>query len=188
MKQDSHGKLIVISAPSGAGKTTLCNALIKHFDNLAYSISHTTRAPRHGEKDGKEYFFISEDEFTENSKNNNWAEWANVHGHFYGTHASFIKDNLAKGRDILLDIDVQGAEQIVKRFPETITIFIMPPSFDTLRNRLEKRGTDSERSITKRLENAKTEIAKKSMYQHIIINDDIEKAVHELISILDEKL
>jgi guanylate kinase len=187
MEQSAQGKLFVISAPSGAGKTTLCNAAIKQFDNLAYSISHTTRAPRRGERDGKDYFFISEDEFTENIRNNNWAEWANVHGHFYGTHASFIKDNLSKGKDILLDIDVQGAEQIVKRFPKTITIFIMPPSFDVLRSRLEKRGTDSESVITKRLENAKTEIAKKNMYQHIIINDDLEKAIHELISILDEK-
>jgi len=184
MKQHTHGKLIVISAPSGAGKTTLCSAAIKHFDSLAYSISHTTRAPRSGEKDGRDYFFISEDEFKENIKNNNWAEWANVHGHFYGTHASFIENNLSEGRDVLLDIDVQGAEQIIKHFPETITIFIMPPSFDALRNRLEKRGTDSESAIKKRLENAKTEIDKKSMYQHIIINDDLEKATSELISII----
>ena len=178
------GRLIVVSAPSGAGKTTLCDAVINRVDNLLYSISHTTRMPRHGEENGKDYFFISKDAFKENIKNNNWVEWANVHGHYYGTHASFIKDNLSKGRDILLDIDVQGAEQIIERFPETVTIFIMPPSFDVLRHRLEKRGADSETVIRERLENAKAEIDKKDMYQHIIINDDLEKATSELISII----
>ena len=186
MEQRTQGRLIVISAPSGAGKTTLCDAVIKHFDSLLYSISHTTRAPRRGEINGKDYFFISEDEFKENIKHNNWVEWAKVHGHYYGTHASFIKDNLSQGKDVLLDIDVQGAEQIIRQFPETITIFIMPPSFNVLKRRLESRGTDTRSAIEQRLQNAQKEIDKKDMYQHVIINDDLEKATNELISILDE--
>ncbi len=187
MEQHSPGKLIIVSAPSGAGKTTLCDAIVKHFDNLAYSISYTTRAPRHDEKEGEDYFFISEHEFKKHIENNSWAEWAKVHGHYYGTHASFISENLSAGRDILLDIDVQGAKQIVRRYPESITIFIMPPSFDVLRSRLESRGTDSKEIIDKRLENAKKEIDKKDMYQHIIINDDLEKTINELTLIIDEK-
>jgi guanylate kinase len=188
MKQNLPGKLIIVSAPSGAGKTTLCDAMVKHFDNLAYSISYTTRSPRHDEKEGEDYFFISEHEFKKHIKNNDWAEWAKVHGHYYGTHASFISKNLSVGRDMLLDIDIQGAEQIIQRYPESITIFIMPPSFDVLRSRLESRGTDSAEVIENRLLNAKKEIDKKGMYQHIIVNDDLEKTINELISILHEKI
>ncbi|MBW1893178.1 MAG: guanylate kinase [Deltaproteobacteria bacterium] len=187
MKQNLPGKLIIVSAPSGAGKTTLCDAMVRHFDNLVYSISYTTRAPRHDEKEGEDYFFISEHEFKKHIKNNNWAEWAKVHDHYYGTHASFISENLSVGRDILLDIDVQGAKQIIQRYPDSTTIFIMPPSLDVLRIRLESRGTDSKEVIDKRLENAKQEIDKKGLYQHIIVNDDLENAINELITIIHEK-
>jgi len=180
------GRLIVVSAPSGAGKSTLCDAVINRVDNLLYSISHTTRPPRQGEKDGEDYFFISEDEFKDNIKNNNWVEWAKVHGHYYGTHASFIEDNVSKGRNILLDIDVQGAKQIVERFPDTVTIFIMPPSFEVLRSRLESRSTDSRDVIEQRLLSAGNEMDCKDIYNHIIVNDDLETAVNECLSIINE--
>ncbi|RLC31683.1 MAG: guanylate kinase, partial [Deltaproteobacteria bacterium] len=121
-----NGSIFIISAPSGAGKTTLCNALLNKFPDLHYSISHTTRKPRTGESDGVDYFFITSHEFKQNIENGTWAEWAQVHDHFYGTSAQFIDHHLSEGKDILLDIDVNGASQIMNRYPDSITIFIMP--------------------------------------------------------------
>ncbi len=180
------GRLFIVSAPSGAGKTTLCNAVLKKFPNLCYSISHTTRSPRPGELDSVDYFFISEDEFKERIRQDIWAEWAAVYGHYYGTSARFIDRHLAAGKDILLDIDYNGTRQILTRYPDSITIFIMPPSLASLEQRLLNRGTDSAETIAKRLENAKTEIAQKDHYQHIVVNDSLPQAIDKLSAILSE--
>ena len=178
-------KLFIISAPSGAGKTTLCREVLKRFKDITYSISYTTRKPRNGEQDGIDYHFITKEEFKRKIKNNKWAEWAEVYGNFYGTSTEFLDACLASGKHILLDIDVQGSMQIKKRYPDSITIFIMPPSSETLRARLESRGTDSRQVIERRLEIAKKEMKKKDLYRHVIINDQLSKAVSELIKIIE---
>ena len=180
------GRLFIVSAPSGAGKTTLCNAVLKRFPTLCYSISHTTRAPRPGEQDGVDYFFISEDEFKERIRQDIWAEWAAVYGHYYGTSARFIDRHLSAGKDILLDIDYNGTRQILTRYPDSITIFIMPPSLASLEQRLLNRGSDSAETIAKRLKNAKTEMAQKDHYQHIVVNDSLSRAIDRLSAILSE--
>ena len=178
------GRLFIVSAPSGAGKTTLCNAVRQTFPDLSYSISHTTRAPRSGEQHGVDYFFISETEFKKRIKDDVWAEWAKVHDHFYGTSARFIDRELAAGKDILLDIDFNGARQILARYPDSITVFIMPPSFESLEKRLVGRGTDSPETISKRLKTAKNEMENKAHYQHIVVNDALPEAIQKLAAII----
>lgn len=180
----SKGRLFIISAPSGAGKTTLCRRLLAFYPDIVYSISYTTRRPRPGEKDGKDYHFISREDFLEKKALDYWAEWARVHDHYYGTSAVFLSDSLARGRDVLMDIDVQGAIQILTCFPEAVTIFIMPPSMDVLRQRLTQRATDSQGTIQKRLRNAAEEMGKRDLYRHIIINDQLERAAEELIGVV----
>lgn len=179
-----RGRLFILSAPSGAGKTTLCKAVRERFPALRYSVSHTTRAPRAEEEEGRDYFFISEDDFKKRIRENTWAEWAEVHGHFYGTSSAFIDRQLSKGRDILLDIDVKGARQILARYPDSITIFILPPTFEALEERLRKRGTDSDDTIIRRLKNAETEIAQKDFYQHVVVNDRLTDAIETLAAII----
>jgi guanylate kinase len=183
-QHEKQGNLIVVSAPSGSGKTTLCKALLKHYPGLVYSISTTTRKPRKGEKDGIDYHFMDKEAFIEKLKANCWAEWARVHDNYYGTSAAFLDEELASGRDILLDIDVQGMRQIIERYPDAVTIFIMPPSLQVLRERLERRGTDSEETIEKRMGNAAEEISHKNLYRHVIINDQLETAIDEFIEIV----
>ncbi|HUV50378.1 MAG TPA: guanylate kinase [Anaerolineae bacterium] len=178
-------KLFIISAPSGAGKTTLCREALKRFKDITFSISCTTRKPRNGEQDGIDYYFITKEEFKRKIENNKWAEWAEVYGNFYGTSAEFLDTCLSSGKSILLDIDVQGTIQIKKRYPDSITIFIMPPSLEALKTRLESRGTDTRQVIEKRLEAAKKEIEKKDLYRHVIINDQLSRAVSELIEIIE---
>ena len=180
------GKLFIISAPSGAGKSTLCRAARKRFPQLRYSISYTTRPPRKGEQNGVDYHFITKESFEMGIKKSQWAEWADVHGNYYGTPAEFLDNSIASGLDVLLDIDVQGTRQILKRYPESITIFIMPPSLKTLRHRLEIRGSDSPEVINARLENAQLEMAQKDLYAHVVINDQLQDAVAELISLLEK--
>jgi len=182
----NRGSLFIISAPSGAGKTTLTKAVLDRFVDILYSVSHTTRELRSGEQDGVDYYFIAKNNFKKSINNGKWAEWAEVHGNYYGTSAEFIDKNLAAGRDTLLDIDVQGTIQLLKRYPDSITIFIMPPSFEILKERLESRGTDSKAAIEKRLENAQKEMARKDLYRHVIVNDQLPDAVAELISIIEK--
>jgi len=180
------GRRYILSAPSGAGKTTLCRAILDRFPDLRYSVSHTTRPPRPGEKDGVDYFFISTDVFQERLRNNRWAEWARVHDNFYGTSADFLEAQAAAGRDVLLDIDVQGAKQILARYPErTVAIFIMPPSLAVLKARLTGRSADSPEQIEKRLRNATDEMAQKEMYHHVIVNDRLTEAIDALAFLID---
>ena len=180
------GFLFVISAPSGAGKSTLCRAVRDRFSDLVYSVSYTTRSPRGGEQNGVDYHFIVKDEFEKGIAHRRWAEWAEVHGHYYGTCADFLDGELNAGRDILLEIDIQGTRQILQRYPDGVTIFIMPPSLETLKFRLQSRGTDSPEVIAVRLKNAREEMAQKDLYRHIITNDRLTDAVAELIAIFEK--
>ena len=184
-KPSPGGRLYVISAPSGAGKSTICKAVLERISNLKYSVSYTTRSPRGGEKNGIDYNFVSKDDFLAGIHNGTWAEWAEVHGNYYGTSAEFIDDVLRSGNDVLLDIDVQGARQILKRYPDSVTIFIMPPSSAALRKRLLRRGTDSREAIEHRLANADEEMNQRGRYRHIIVNDRLSEAVATLSAIID---
>jgi guanylate kinase len=178
------GRLFILSAPSGAGKTTLCRALLDHFKDMTYSVSTTTRSPRPGEQHGKDYFFVSREDFLKSIQNDEWAEWATVHDHYYGTGAEYLDAQLAAGKDVLLDIDVQGARTILKRYPESVTIFIMPPSFEALRERMMQRGTDSPEVIERRLSNAGEEMAQSGFYRYIVVNDCLQKALEQMISLV----
>ncbi len=179
-----RGTLFIVSAPSGAGKTTLCRAVLAHFGDIYYSVSHTTRPPRGREQDGVDYFFIPKKEFLQGIDEGRWAEWAEVHDNFYGTSREMLENRLAAGQDILLDIDIQGMAQLVLQYPHSVTIFVMPPSLSALRRRMESRGTDSPAVIEKRLRNAATEIAAKDRYRHVIVNDRLADAVGEMIGIV----
>jgi guanylate kinase len=180
-----RGRLFILSAPSGAGKSTLCRHLLGRFKGLRYSVSHTTRPPRKGERDGIDYHFTTRRSFEAGIRQNQWAEWAEVHGNYYGTSAGFIDSCLRNGKNVLLDIDVQGARQILTRFPDSVTIFILPPSLKVLESRLAGRGTDPPDVIARRLQNARTEIAQKDFYRHVLVNDDLKTAVSELIGIVE---
>jgi guanylate kinase len=151
---------------------------------MVYSVSYTTRKPRQGEQDGVDYFFISKTEFRKRIDCNLWAEWAQVHGHYYGTSSELLDQSLNAGVDMLLDIDVEGTIQILNRYPESVTIFILPPSLDILRRRLESRGTEDRSAVQRRLNNAEREMAHKDMYRHIIINDRLPEATTKLISLV----
>ena len=181
-----HGHLFIISAPSGAGKTTIAKAVLQKFKDMCYSISYTTRKPRAEERDGVDYHFVSKQDFKNGIKKARWAEWAEVYGNYYGTSAEFIEKKLSSGCDILLDIDVQGTLQILKHHPDSVTVFILPPSINALRKRLEMRGTDSQAVIEKRLINAKKEMAQKKIYRHIIVNDELSAAIDEICAIFNK--
>jgi guanylate kinase len=180
-----RGRIFILSAPSGAGKTTLRQAAVARFGNMRYSVSYTTRPPRAGEVNGRDYVFISLAEFKEGIRRGRWAEWAKVHENYYGTSEHILERALAEGCDVLLEIDVQGARQICRRFPESVTIFVMPPSLEVLEERLKSRGTDSPEAIALRLENAKREMGQKDDYRHVIVNDDLETAIQELTAVLE---
>lgn len=179
------GQLFILSAPSGAGKTTLRQAVLTRLPDLGYSVSFTTRPPRAGERNGFDYVFISPDEFEAGIRAQRWAEWARVHGHWYGTSARVLEQARAAGRDMLLDIDVQGAQQICRRFPGSVTIFIMPPSLEVLEQRLRSRGTDRPEAIALRLDNARREMDQRHGYRHILVNDDLDAAIEALMAILN---
>ncbi len=180
-------KLFIVSAPSGAGKTTLVKELLKRFDDIVYSISHTTRTPRQGEVHGKDYFFTDKAQFMEMVESGQMLEWAQVHGNCYGTSGPFVQEQLTAGQSVLLDIDVQGGRQIMDFGLDSVSIFIMPPSLEVLEQRLRGRGTDTEEVIRTRLENAKGEIAQKSFYTHVVVNDMLDEAVAELIAIVEQE-
>lgn len=177
-----QGIVLVLSAPSGTGKSTLSEMLLKEFPNLGYSVSCTTRQARAGEIDGVHYHFLGMDDFENKRKNGEFAEWAQVHGNFYGTPLLPLKKMLSAGRDVLFDIDVQGAVQIKKSLPEATFAFILPPSMEELGRRLHKRGLDNEETIFQRLANAKKEIAEAYWYDALVVNDDLARAYNDLRS------
>ncbi|MEE8399332.1 MAG: guanylate kinase [Desulfobacterales bacterium] len=181
---DGKGHLFIMSAPSGAGKTTLCRLVLDRFPDMLYSVSYTTRTAREGERDGVDYHFIDTEAFQQRLTENEWAEWAKVHDHYYGTYAPFLEEATASGRDVLLDLDVQGEMQLTQRYPESVTIFVMPPSAAVLKNRLESRGTDDTDEITRRLVTAEKEMVQKDRYHHVIINDRLPQAIAELVAII----
>jgi len=183
------GLLFVISAPSGAGKTTVCREFMNLGLDLSYAVSTTTRFPREGEKDGVDYFFVSREKFHDMIKHGDFLEYANVYKEFYGTSKKTVTDILEKGIDVLVDIDTQGAAQIRKIMPDSIHIFVLPPSIDTLKQRLNSRGKDSEEVIAHRLSKAREEIKDSLLYSYVVVNDELDKAVECLKSIyFSEKL
>lgn len=178
------GKLFVISAPSGAGKTTLVKRVIATRPDLKFSISYTTRPARPGERDGVDYFFLDRDEFMRLRDAGAFLEYAEVFGHFYGTGKQQVSELCAAGKDVLLEIDWQGARQVMNNDPDCTSIFILPPSIETLEQRLRGRATDSEAVIARRLGEAIDDISHWSEFDHIVINDDLEQAVTQLLAIL----
>ena len=178
------GHLFIISAPSGTGKSTVVGELLKKYPDFYYSVSYTTRKPREEEKDGVDYRFIDQEAFEKLIQEDFFAEWAKVHSALYGTPKKEISNALEAGRSVIFDIDVQGGMNLKKHFPEAVTIFLTPPSFEELEKRLEGRKTDSPQSITKRLADSKKEMAYKDKYDYSVINDEVPRAVLELSRII----
>ncbi len=180
-----EGLLFVVSAPSGAGKTTLCRAVTDSLEDVRHSISFTTRKPRPGETDGRDYYFVTEDRFRDMIRAGDFAEWAEVHAHLYGTSRRVLDDMRGEGIDVILDIDTQGAKQIRKKYEnEAVFLFIMPPSLEILAERLRNRKSDHEDEIAKRMLRARDEIREYGLYDYVIINRDFERALIELRSII----
>jgi guanylate kinase len=185
------GELFILSAPSGSGKTTLIDALLAggfgDLDGLAFSVSHTTRAPRLGERDGEDYHFVAHAEFEAMAAAGRFLEWAEVHGNLYGTAADEVLPRLDQGVDVVLDIDVQGAESLLRRFPEAHGIFILPPSYGDLVARLRSRNLDDGPSIARRLAVSLREIERYERYEYVIVNDETRRAGAALAAIILEK-
>lgn len=179
-----RGTLFVVSAPSGAGKSTLCTALCRSMENIRISVSYTTREPRQGEENDVHYTFITENIFRAMINENEFIEWAYVHGNYYGTSARRLETTLKGGCDVILDIDTQGAEQISARFPESILIFILPPTFEELKRRLMTRASDDPTVIEKRLLRAKDEIKQYSRYNYVIINRNLDDAISVMAAVV----
>jgi guanylate kinase len=180
----TSGSLFMVSAPSGAGKSTLVNALLKLEPQIKLSISFTTRAPRPGEQNGREYHFITPDDFLARKNQGEFLEFAEVHGNYYGTSKLLIQEAMQAGTDILLEIDWQGAQQVKKQFPHVASIFILPPSIEALEERLNKRGQDKPGVITRRILAAGGEMAHAPEFEYVIINQDFEFALSELSAIV----
>ena len=177
------GNIYIVVAPSGAGKTSLVAALLQAEPSVELSVSYTTRPARSGEVDGQHYHFVGHAEFQDMIAGQDFLEYAEVYGNFYGTSVRWLQSRLEQGRDILLEIDWQGAEQVRKVFPDAVGIFILPPSIEELERRLRGRGTDSEEVILRRLASARSEIDKVAEYDYIVVNDDFERAKGDLVSI-----
>jgi guanylate kinase len=178
------GMLIVVSSPSGGGKGTLIDRVLQTVPGVGYSISYTTRAPRGREQDGREYFFVSSARFAELIQQGEFLEWADVYGHFYGTSKQQVERERAAGKDIILEIDVQGAASIRQLVADAVSIFILPPSFELLRDRLAARGTDSPADLERRLRGAPAEVKQYKYFQYLILNDDINRASAQLASVI----
>jgi guanylate kinase len=183
MTPSPAGVLYVVSAPSGAGKTSLVKALLKSDPAIRLSISYTTRAPRPGESDGRDYHFVDRAQFEKMLADGEFLEHAEVYGNFYGTSKGSLTRDLNAGRDILLEIDWQGAEQVKQHFPQSVSVFILPPSFNALRSRLTGRGQDSTETIERRLAAAAHDVAHAEAFDYIIVNDDFDHALQDLVAI-----
>lgn len=184
MNRHSKAFPVVMSGPSGVGKTTLERRLVAADSSLTASISTTTREPRPGEKTGKDYYFVERSVF-EHMKDRELVEWAEVHGEYYGTPRRFIENEIAAGRDVLLNIDVQGGIRVKKVFPEAVMIFILPPSFHALEERLRQRGGGGDIDIATRLENAFEEITASDQYDYVVVNDDLDRAVRQVQAVVE---
>ncbi|HMF58573.1 MAG TPA: guanylate kinase [Pyrinomonadaceae bacterium] len=180
----SRGMLVVVSSPSGGGKGTLIRRVLKTVPDLGYSVSYTTREPREGETSGRDYFFVSMDEFKAMESAGEFLEWASVHGHFYGTSCSQVEREMNDGRDIILEIDVQGAASVRRIAPSSVTVFILPPSFEILKERLIARGTEDAEDLAIRLGNARAEVEHYREFSYVIVNDDADRAAAQLASII----
>ncbi|MFT4243708.1 MAG: guanylate kinase [Acidovorax sp.] len=181
---DYPGNLFVVAAPSGAGKSSLVKALLELDSHVHLSISHTTRPPRGQEKHGRDYYFASQTEFDAMIKSNAFVEWAHVHGNRYGTSKKAIEERIAQGSDVILEIDFQGALQIKQTFANAVLVFILPPSWEELRSRLERRGEDSPEVIEVRLKNAAEEMAQVAKFDFVIINEQFERALFDLKAVV----
>ncbi len=183
-KMKNEGLLFVVSGASGTGKTTLCRSMLKIFPNLRFSVSHTTRPQRPGDEDGRDYYFIPSEEFQRMIDQGDFAEWAEIYGHRYGTSKKILEKARAEGQDLILDIDGQGARQLRQQGLPGIFIFILPPSLAELRRRLMKRKTEGEEALEERLKKARDEIAEARWYDFLIINDELKKAQDQLQAII----
>ncbi len=186
MKDKPCGRVFIISAPSGTGKSTVIQRIMELRRDLYFSVSATTREPRPGEVDGTSYSFLTHDQFEDLIGQNDLLEYAEYVGNYYGTPKKPVLEHVGCGRDIILDIDVQGCKQVKKAMPEAVTIFIVPPSLEELERRLWQRGTDPQERILKRMERAKTEMGEKDSYDYIIVNDSVDKAAREIIDIMSK--
>lgn len=184
IKNKKNGKIIVISGPSGVGKTTICRELLKRNKNLVFSISYTTRPKKEKEKNGIDYYFVSEDKFVKMIENNEFIEWAKVHNFYYGTPKKKLLEDIKAGKDVLLDIDVQGGKSIKKLFPDGVFIFVLPPSWEVLKERIINRKRDNKKEVYLRLKNALKEIKSIRYYNYIVINDELNKTLEIINSII----
>jgi len=179
-----NGLIVVVSAPSGAGKTSVISGMLNKHPDIVFSVSVTTRVPREGEKEGIDYYFITDEEFDRLIKSGDFAEWAVVYSHRYGTLKRTIQENMDEGRTILLDTDTVGAFNIKKHFPESVLIFIAPPSLETLRERLQNRNTEKQDWINKRIEAVPQEIKRMPEYDYIVVNDKLTEAISQVEAII----
>jgi guanylate kinase len=180
--------LLVISAPSGAGKTTIVKEVLRRFPSFKFSVSATTREIRPGEIDGKDYFFLSKSEFERKISNDELVEYEEIYSNYYGTLKSEVEKALSLGEDIVFDVDVKGGLSIKRKFPQAVTIFIKPPSMDVLRERLEKRGSETKEQIGRRLKRVPMELEKGALYDYIIINDELKRALSEVFEIINDRM
>lgn len=187
IKKKKQGNLFVVSAPSGAGKTTIVELVLEKTKNIQRSVSATTRKPRKGEKNKKDYFFYSEKMFKSKVKANSFLEWENNFGQYYGTPKGKVAERLKQGCDVVLTIDVKGAMQIKKKAPKSVLVFIAPPSMSELKKRLKGRATDNNKDINKRMIVAKKEMSYMKKYDYCVVNDNLKKAVDETVSIITAK-
>jgi guanylate kinase len=181
---NQKGEIIAVSAPSGTGKTTILKSILQDFPELVFSVSATTRKKREYEKEGVDYFFLNESEFENKIRNNEFVEWEKFYDYYYGTYKSFIEDNINNGKPVIAEIDVKGALSLKKIYPQSVLIFIYPPSFEELKSRLKKRKTEGNDEFNKRIERAEMELRQKDKFDYLVENNDLETAILEIKSLI----